>query len=53
MKFVFSSEQRRHNPHHFLSSGAQKPNPEVPERVTRLLTGARANVRDEAFGVGR
>jgi acetoin utilization deacetylase AcuC-like enzyme len=42
MKFVFSSEQRRHDPKHFLSSGAQKPNPEVPERIERLLAGARA-----------
>src|SRR5690606_7790065 len=29
-------------PRHFLSSGAPQPNPEVPERVKRLLAGARA-----------
>ncbi|MDZ5697709.1 histone deacetylase family protein [Chelativorans sp. M5D2P16] len=42
MKFVFSEAQRRHDPRHFLSSGAPQPNPEVPERVNRLLAGARA-----------
>lgn len=42
MKFVFHEEQRRHDPKHFLSSGAPQPNPEVPERVERLLAGARA-----------
>ncbi|WP_311031687.1 histone deacetylase family protein [Mesorhizobium koreense] len=51
MKFVFSSEQRRHDPHHFLSSGAQKPNPEVPERVNRLLAGARAAGLEEMAAV--
>ncbi len=40
MKCVFHETQRRHDPRHFLSSGAQKPNPEVPERVNRLLAGA-------------
>jgi acetoin utilization deacetylase AcuC-like enzyme len=47
MKLVFSSEQRKHDPHHFLSSGAEQPNPEVPERVGRLLAGARAAGLDE------
>lgn len=42
MKLVFSDEQRRHDPRHFLSSGAPRPNPEVPERANRLLAGARA-----------
>lgn len=42
MNFVYSDAQRQHDPRHFLSSGAQQPNPEVPERVTRLLAGARA-----------
>ncbi len=41
MKFVFHEAQRRHDPRHFLSSGAPQPNPEVPERVDRLLAGAR------------
>lgn len=42
MKFVFHEAQRKHDPKHFLSSGAPKPNPEVPERVERLLAGAAA-----------
>ena len=42
MKFVFHEAQRRHDPKHFLSSGAPQTNPEVPERVNRLLAGARA-----------
>lgn len=42
MKAYFADEQRRHNPKSFLSSGAPKPNPEVPERIERLLAGAKA-----------
>ncbi|MGV8938536.1 MAG: histone deacetylase family protein [Allorhizobium sp.] len=42
MKFVFHEDQRGHDPKHFLSSGVPKPNPEVPERIERLLTGAAA-----------
>jgi acetoin utilization deacetylase AcuC-like enzyme len=42
MKAIYAEEQKRHNPRHFLSSGAQKPNPEQPERVARLLAGAMA-----------
>lgn len=42
MKFVFCDGQRRHDPRHFLSSGAPKPNPETPERVDRLIAGAEA-----------
>lgn len=42
MKLVFSETQRRHDPRHFLSSGAPQPNPEVPARIDRLLAGARA-----------
>lgn len=42
MKAYFADEQRRHDPKSFLSSGAPKPNPEVPERIDRLLAGARA-----------
>ena len=40
MKFTFAEPQRAHNPAMFLSAGARKPNPEVPERIQRLLTGA-------------
>jgi acetoin utilization deacetylase AcuC-like enzyme len=42
MKAFLADEQRRHDPKAFLSSGAAKPNPEVPERVERLLAGAKA-----------
>ena len=42
MKTFFAEEQRRHDPKSFLSSGAPKPNPEVPERIERLLAGAKA-----------
>ena len=56
MKAFFADEQRRHDPRSFLSSGAPKPNPEVPERVERLLTGAKAAgcaiERPKSFGFG-
>jgi len=42
MKAFFAEEQKRHEPKAFLSSGAPKPNPEQPERVERLLSGAKA-----------
>jgi acetoin utilization deacetylase AcuC-like enzyme len=42
MKAFYAEEQRRHDPKAFLSSGAPLPNPEKPERVERLLAGARA-----------
>ena len=42
MKVTFAEPQRRHHPVMFLSSGAQKPNQEVPERIERLLSGAKA-----------
>lgn len=42
MKAFYAEEQKRHDPKAFLSSGAPKPNPEQPERVERLLSGARA-----------
>jgi acetoin utilization deacetylase AcuC-like enzyme len=41
MKTFFAEEQKSHNPKGFLSSGAPQPNPEQPERVERLLAGAR------------
>jgi len=40
MKAIFHDDQRRHDPKHFLSSGAQKPNPEQPARIDALLEGA-------------
>ncbi len=56
MKAFYAEEQRRHDPKAFLSSGAPKPNPEQPERVDRLLAGARTAgcsiERPQAFGLG-
>jgi len=56
MKAYFADEQRRHDPKAFLSSGAPKPNPEVPERVDRLLAGAKtagcAIERPDSYGLG-
>jgi acetoin utilization deacetylase AcuC-like enzyme len=40
MKVVFSEAQKRHDPTFFLSSGAQRPNPEVPRRCDILLDAA-------------
>ncbi len=40
MKVFFHPDQRLHDPRHFLSSGAPKPNPERPARVDALLDGA-------------
>ena len=40
MKLFFHDDQRLHDPKHFLSSGAQLPNPETPGRIDALLTGA-------------
>ncbi len=56
MKAYFADEQRRHDPGSFLSSGAPKPNPEVPERIERLLAGAKAAgcaiERPRSYGLG-
>ncbi|QPC43224.1 histone deacetylase family protein [Kaustia mangrovi] len=41
MKVIYKDIQKRHYPNTFLVSGAQQPNPEVPERVDRLLGAAR------------
>ena len=41
MKFVYAEEQIRHDPKHFLASGAPQPNPEQPERARRLFEGAK------------
>ena len=40
MKVIFSDAQLQHFPQTFFSSGAATPNPEVPERATRLLQAA-------------
>jgi acetoin utilization deacetylase AcuC-like enzyme len=42
VKAFYAEEQKRHDPRAFLSSGAPQPNPEQPERVERLLAGAKA-----------
>ncbi|MCL5778634.1 histone deacetylase family protein [Limibaculum sp. FT325] len=47
MKTFYDDRQRAHDPKHFLSSGAQQPNPEQPARIDALL-GA---VRGLGFGV--
>ncbi len=39
--FCSAERQRRHYPRHFLVSGAPQSNPEVPERLDRLLAAAR------------
>jgi len=40
VRAFYADEQKRHDPKAFLSSGAPQPNPEQPERVERLKTGA-------------
>jgi acetoin utilization deacetylase AcuC-like enzyme len=56
MKAFYADEQKRHDPKAFLSSGAPQPNPEKPERVERLLAGAKAAgltiARPRNFGLG-
>jgi len=56
MKAFYAAEQKKHDPKAFLSSGAPQPNPEQPERVERLLAGARAAgceiVRPKDYGLG-
>jgi acetoin utilization deacetylase AcuC-like enzyme len=42
MKTIFHDAQRAHDPKHFLSSGAPKPNPEQPARIDALLGAVRA-----------
>lgn len=41
MKAIYHEAQRAHDPKHFLSSGAPKPNPEQPARVDALLGAVR------------
>jgi acetoin utilization deacetylase AcuC-like enzyme len=56
MKAFYAAEQKRHDPKAFLSSGAPQPNPEQPERVERLLAGAKqagcSIERPSDFGLG-
>ncbi len=56
MKAFYATEQKKHDPKAFLSSGAPQPNPEQPERVERLLAGAKAAgceiVRPKDHGLG-
>ncbi|KAB2731141.1 histone deacetylase family protein [Brucella intermedia] len=56
MKAFYAVEQKRHDPKAFLSSGAPQPNPEQPERVERLLAGAKAAgceiIRPQDHGLG-
>ncbi len=42
MKFVYHPEQKGHYPPHFLVNGVFQPNPEMPERLERLVAGAEA-----------
>lgn len=56
MKTFYAEEQKHHDPRGFLSSGTPKPNPEKPERIERLLAGARAAGssvhRPDNYGLG-
>lgn len=42
MKAVFDDRQRLHDPQHFMANGKTYPSPESPERIARLMAGARA-----------
>ena len=42
MKAFFDPGQAAHDPKHFMANGALSPNPEQPERITRLHAGALA-----------
>jgi acetoin utilization deacetylase AcuC-like enzyme len=42
MKAIFDERQWAHQPKHFMANGAVLPNPEQPERIARLLAGAKA-----------
>lgn len=49
MKVFCSAErQRAHSPRHFLVNGARQPNPEVPERLDRLLQAVSTGAHDIA-----
>lgn len=42
MRAFFHERQWAHDPKHFMANGAVLPNPEQPERIARLRTGAEA-----------
>ncbi len=42
MKAIFDDRQWNHRPGHFMANGTILPNPEQPERIDRLLAGAKA-----------
>lgn len=42
MKAFFDERQWKHDPEHFMANGVQKPSPEQPERIARLMAGAEA-----------
>ena len=42
MKAIFDDRQWKHQPRHFMANGTISTNPEQPERINRLLIGARA-----------
>lgn len=42
MKAIFDARQRRHDPQHFMANGKIYPSPESPERIARLIAGAKA-----------
>jgi acetoin utilization deacetylase AcuC-like enzyme len=42
MKAFFDDRQWAHAPKHFMANGASLPNPEQPERISRLSAGAQA-----------
>jgi len=42
MKVIFHPDQKSHYPKQFLVNGRFQPNPEMPERIDRLLEGALA-----------
>lgn len=41
MKAVFDDRQRLHDPQHFMANGRTYPSPESPQRIDRLIAGAR------------
>lgn len=42
MRAFFDDRQWEHDPKHFMANGALLPNPEQPERIARLKSGAEA-----------
>ena len=42
MKVIYHADQKQHYPKQFLVNGCFQPNPEMPERLDRLLEGALA-----------